>query len=98
MFAFFPHLYRKLAQILRRVIDIHRRDEQVPVLSKEEKVYLTLPIFRAPIVIACILPGDYYYLHVRKPGRKTWDKMTSRDNFYVSSIWRNYLKRELKRC
>ncbi|XP_070155568.1 cilia- and flagella-associated protein 61 [Polyergus mexicanus] len=65
----------RLAQILRRVIDLHRRDEQ-----KEEKVHLTLPIFRKPIVIACILPGDYYYLHVRKPGKKTWDdEMMSRD-------------------
>ncbi|XP_071569377.1 cilia- and flagella-associated protein 61-like [Temnothorax nylanderi] len=32
---------------------------------------LTPSIFRAPIVIACILPGDYYYLHVRGPGETT---------------------------
>ncbi|XP_029157071.1 LOW QUALITY PROTEIN: cilia- and flagella-associated protein 61-like [Nylanderia fulva] len=75
-------LYPKLAQILRRVIDIHRRDEQVPAFSKEENVHLTLPVFRAPIVIACILPGNYYYLHVHKPGKKIRDQVTSRDNFY----------------
>ncbi|XP_077266680.1 cilia- and flagella-associated protein 61-like isoform X1 [Temnothorax americanus] len=32
---------------------------------------LTPSIFRAPIVRACILPGDYYYLHVRGPGETT---------------------------
>ncbi|XP_072759857.1 cilia- and flagella-associated protein 61 [Anoplolepis gracilipes] len=64
----------RLAQILRRAIDIHRRDER-----KEEKVHLTLPVFRKPIIIACILPGDYYYLHVHKPEKKTWNEMTNRD-------------------
>ncbi|XP_050449649.1 cilia- and flagella-associated protein 61-like [Cataglyphis hispanica] len=64
----------RLAEILRRVIDIHRQGEQ-----KKEKMHLTLPIFRKPIVIACILPGGYYYLHVHKPGKKTWDEMTNED-------------------
>lgn len=27
-----------------------------------------LPEFQAPIIISCILPGGYRYLHVRKPG------------------------------
>ncbi|KAL6419679.1 hypothetical protein ACFW04_001261 [Cataglyphis niger] len=70
----------RLAEILRRVIDIHRRGEQ-----EEEKVHLTLPIFRKPIVIACILPGGYYYLHMHKPGKKTWDEMTSEDVKICSS-------------
>jgi len=56
------------------VIDIHQRDE-----LKEEREYLTFPVFRKPIVIACMLPGNYYYLHVHKPGKKTWDEMTKRD-------------------
>lgn len=40
---------------------------------------MTFPVFRKPIVIACMLPGDYYYLHVHKPGEKTWDEMTNKD-------------------
>ncbi|KAG5308923.1 CFA61 protein, partial [Pseudoatta argentina] len=65
----------KLAQILWKVIEW---DVQVSeqVSKKKEVMHLTPSTFRAPIVIACILPGDYHYLHVCKPGKATSDNTT----------------------
>ncbi|XP_011691947.1 PREDICTED: LOW QUALITY PROTEIN: cilia- and flagella-associated protein 61-like [Wasmannia auropunctata] len=61
----------RLAQILWKLIEW---DVQVSErMSKKEIMYLTSSTFRAPVVIACILPGNYYYLHVRRPGKTTWD-------------------------
>ncbi|XP_011864945.1 PREDICTED: cilia- and flagella-associated protein 61-like [Vollenhovia emeryi] len=54
----------RLAVILRRAIE--RVPEQMP--KKQEIIYFTPSIFRAPTVIACLLPGGYHYLHVRGPG------------------------------
>ncbi|XP_020300457.1 cilia- and flagella-associated protein 61-like [Pseudomyrmex gracilis] len=75
----------KLAQILRGMIDADRQDKQIPdllsPLSKKE-VHLPLPAYRAPVVIACVLPGNYYYLHVRKPGKKPRRGITISDNSY----------------
>ncbi|EZA59327.1 hypothetical protein X777_15972 [Ooceraea biroi] len=75
----------RLAQILRKVIDIHRCNGEIPVLSKE-KVYSTLPVFRAPVVIACILPGDHYYLHVRKPGERTPHETEISHNSHIFQV------------
>ncbi|XP_014471472.1 PREDICTED: cilia- and flagella-associated protein 61-like isoform X2 [Dinoponera quadriceps] len=61
----------RLAEILRRVIGIQQSDEEISALSVKEKTCLTPPVFRAPVVVACILPGDYHYLHVHKSGRET---------------------------
>ncbi|KAG5313447.1 CFA61 protein, partial [Acromyrmex insinuator] len=65
----------RLGQILWKVIEW---DVQVSeqVSKKKEVMHLTPSIFRAPIVTACILPGDYHYLHVCKPGKATWDNTT----------------------
>ncbi|XP_012061304.1 PREDICTED: cilia- and flagella-associated protein 61-like [Atta cephalotes] len=66
----------RLAQILWKVIET---DVQVfeQISEKKEKImHLTPSTFRAPIVIACILPGDYHYLHVCKPGKTIWDNTT----------------------
>ncbi|XP_032670970.1 cilia- and flagella-associated protein 61-like isoform X2 [Odontomachus brunneus] len=60
----------RLAEILRRVVDVQRNDKETSELWQKGKTSLTHPVFRAPVVIACILPGNYYYLHVRKPGKE----------------------------
>lgn len=89
-FAFLsiPSLHRahpgKLAEILWKAIEW---DERVAErASKKEKImYLTPSLFRAPTIIVCILPGDYYYLRVRGPRETRWrntEKMNR--NGYVS--------------
>ncbi|XP_025154418.1 cilia- and flagella-associated protein 61 [Harpegnathos saltator] len=60
-----------LAEILQREINVQRNDEEISQLWEKQKARPTVPVFRAPVVIACILPGDYHYLHVRKPGKET---------------------------
>jgi len=80
----FSFVHRKLAQILWEVIDIYRWNGEVNVSSKKEICMTGIPVFRAPVVVACVLPGNYYYLHVRKPGKKTSQEMEINQNSYVS--------------
>jgi len=78
----FSFVHRKLAQVLWEVIDTYRWNGEINVPSKT-KICMP-PVFREPITIACILPGSYYYLHVRKPGKKTSQETEVDQNSHVS--------------
>lgn len=41
-------------------------------------------MFRSPRIVACILPGGYRYLHIRKPGKMLPRSIAIRFDFYVS--------------
>ncbi|KAG5344972.1 CFA61 protein, partial [Acromyrmex heyeri] len=77
----------RLAQILWKVIEW---DVQVSeqVSKKKEIMHLIPSTFRAPIVTACILPGDYHYLHVYKPGKATLDNTTkiNHDHYVIVAL------------
>ncbi|KYN10877.1 Uncharacterized protein C20orf26 like protein [Trachymyrmex cornetzi] len=74
----------RLAQILWKVIEWNVQVPEQISKKKEKIMHLTSLTFRAPIITACILPGDYHYLHVCKPGKATWDNTTKLNhNHYV---------------
>ncbi|XP_029040936.2 cilia- and flagella-associated protein 61-like [Osmia bicornis bicornis] len=72
----------RLASVLRSLIDNHQRNNVEPTDTLKNKKYLTLPMFRAPHIVACILPGGYRYLHIRKPGKMLLRSIAIRFDFY----------------
>ncbi|KYM93723.1 Uncharacterized protein C20orf26 like protein [Cyphomyrmex costatus] len=75
----------RLAQILWKVIEW---DVIIPERKKKERImHLTPSTFRTPIVTACILPGDYHYLHVCKPGKTTWDNTTKINHNHYGKVF-----------
>ncbi|XP_034179175.2 cilia- and flagella-associated protein 61 isoform X2 [Osmia lignaria lignaria] len=72
----------RLASVLRSLIDNHQRNNVEPTDTLKNKKYLILPMFRAPHIVACILPGGYRYLHIRKPGKMLLRSIAIRFDFY----------------
>ena len=48
----------------------------------------SLPVFRAPIVVYCYLPGGFHYLDVRKPGKRIPRSIAIFRGTYVISFHR----------
>nr|XP_046473133.1 cilia- and flagella-associated protein 61-like isoform X1 [Neodiprion pinetum] len=61
----------KLGQKLRDIIcsENGAKANEAPL----SKLDMMLPIFKKPIVTSCRLPGDYYYLNIKRPGNLIWD-------------------------
>ncbi|XP_018339954.1 PREDICTED: cilia- and flagella-associated protein 61-like isoform X2 [Trachymyrmex septentrionalis] len=77
----------RLAQILWNAIEWEVQVPEQMSKKKEKIMHLTPPTFRAPIVTACILPGDYHYLHVCKPGKATSDNTTKINHNHYGNVF-----------
>ncbi|CAK9824741.1 Cilia- and flagella-associated protein 61 [Anthophora retusa] len=65
----------RLAKYLRAFIDNEHKHGKTPFVAFKGKTFLTIPMFRTPKVVACILPGGYRYIHVCKAGKSMLRKI-----------------------
>ncbi|XP_076235027.1 cilia- and flagella-associated protein 61 [Calliopsis andreniformis] len=73
---------RKLAEIIRSIIDHEQRANEARTPPLKNKTYLTLPTLRSAKIYACIMPGGNRFLHVRKPGKILPREIAIQYNFY----------------
>ncbi|XP_047351705.1 cilia- and flagella-associated protein 61-like isoform X3 [Vespa velutina] len=60
----------KLGKIIRKVVDVYQECKGKYDNFDRNKSCLLLPEFRSPIIVSCMLPGNFHYLYVTKPGKK----------------------------
>ncbi|XP_033221292.1 cilia- and flagella-associated protein 61-like isoform X2 [Belonocnema kinseyi] len=73
----------RLAKHLKKKIEFHTQDGEIPVKSKSRKLK-PLPVYQVPRCISCILPGGFYYLHVHQPGKKVQGRVAISNDIYLS--------------
>ena len=57
--------------------------------AKRAQMHTLIPLYQKPQVTFTILPGDYFYLHVRKPQLVTKVDKARQDANYVSTTLEN---------
>ncbi|KAI4501347.1 hypothetical protein M0802_003720 [Mischocyttarus mexicanus] len=60
----------RLGKVIHKVVEIYQENKGRCNNFDRSKSSLLLPEFRSPIIVSCLLPGDYHYLYVGKPGKK----------------------------
>ncbi|KAL2726660.1 cilia- and flagella-associated protein 61-like isoform X2 [Vespula squamosa] len=72
----------KLGKIIRKMVDVYQESRGRYINFDRSKSCLLLPEFRSPIIVSCILPGNFYYLHVINPGQKLSRDLIVKQSFY----------------
>ncbi|KOC59239.1 Uncharacterized protein C20orf26 [Habropoda laboriosa] len=85
----------RLAKYLRSFVDSQHKNGKVPFVPFKGKTFLTIPIFRTPKVVACILPGGYRYAHVCKPGKAMLRKIAISYDVYGQVLGTGSCKSEI---
>ncbi|XP_043668706.1 cilia- and flagella-associated protein 61-like [Vespula pensylvanica] len=72
----------KLGKIIRKVVDVYQESKGRYNNFDRSKSCLLLPEFRSPIIVSCMLPGNFHYLHVDKPGQKLSRDVVVKQSLY----------------
>ncbi|XP_012344889.1 cilia- and flagella-associated protein 61-like [Apis florea] len=72
----------KLAKIVRSFIENEHKGKDPASVPSKRKAYESVYVFRLPLIVACIVPDGYRFLHVRKCGKSMPRKMAIRFDIY----------------
>ncbi|XP_014600081.1 PREDICTED: cilia- and flagella-associated protein 61-like [Polistes canadensis] len=72
----------RLGKVIRKVIEIYQERKGRCDHFDRSKSNLLLPEFRSPIIVSCVLPGDYHYLYVSRPGNKLPRDISIKQSLY----------------
>ncbi|XP_031365747.1 cilia- and flagella-associated protein 61-like isoform X2 [Apis dorsata] len=72
----------KLAKIIRSFIENEHQGKDPASIPSKRKAFESVYVFRLPLIVACIVPGGYRFLYVRKCGKSTPRKIAIRFDIY----------------
>ncbi|XP_015177205.1 PREDICTED: cilia- and flagella-associated protein 61-like [Polistes dominula] len=72
----------RLGKVIRNVVEIYQEHKGRYYNFDRSTSNLLLPEFRSPVIVSCVLPGDYHYLYVSKPGKKLSRDVAIKQSLY----------------